>query len=220
MSCLIVAGGRAARGVRDELLRIELDHVHIRLHPLRLGRSLGRAGGGRRQRAEQAVRLAEGAGGEVHRVGVAAAAAVADLERPQPVDLDRLAVGVLELAQRRSGGGVEGVDAARCRSCPPATPGRWRALRPAKPDGAIANPHGESSGPRETRRTASAGQARGAVQVEDVDEAAVRAGHVVVLGGVLPGVGDVDLAVQDLDVERGVAGGQLRVGERARPAAP
>src|SRR5205085_8669305 len=38
----------------------------------------------RRQRAEQAVRLVVEAGGEVHRVGVAATAAVADLQRPQP----------------------------------------------------------------------------------------------------------------------------------------
>ena len=82
------------------------------------------------------------------------------------------------------------------------------ALRPAKPAGAIANPHGESSGPREISRSPS-GQAGRAVKVEDVHKAAVRAGHVIMLGGVLEGVGDVDLPVQDLNVERGVAGGQL-----------
>ncbi len=34
-------------------------------------------------------------------------------------------------------------------------------------------------------------------------------------GGVLPGVGDIHLAVQNLDVERGVVGGEPRVGEGA-----
>ena len=51
--------------------------------------------------------------------------------------------------------------------------------------------------------------------VEDVDEAVARAGDVVVLGGVLLGVGDVEVAVDGLDAERGVAGRDARVGEGA-----
>src|SRR5207244_6640347 len=58
-----------------------------------------------------------------------------------------------------------------------------------------------------------AGQARGAVQVEHVNEAVAGAGHVVVLVGVLLGVGDVDLAAQFLNVEWGVPLGEVRVGE-------
>ena len=61
-----------------------------------------------------------------------------------------------------------------------------------------------------------AGQARRPVQVEHVDEAVALAGHVVVLVGVLLGVGDIDLAAQDLHVERGEALGEVRVGERTR----
>ena len=50
------------------------------------------------------------AGGEVHGVGVAAVAAVADLQGPQPVDLNRLAVRVFQRVQELAGRGVEGVD--------------------------------------------------------------------------------------------------------------
>ena len=153
------------------------------------------------------------AGGEVDGVGVAAVAAVADLQRPQPVDLNRLAVGVLQLAQEVAGGGVEGVDAAVAEV---AHSSRVAGARPPKLAGAMASPHGESSGAARDQAHLAAGQARRAVQVEDVDEAVAGPGHVVVLVGVLLGVGDVDLAAEDLDVERGVALGQVRVGERAR----
>ena len=168
----------------------------------------------RRQRAEQAVRLVVEAGGEVHRVGVAAAAAVADLQRPQPVDLDGLAVGVVQVAQGGAGRGVEGVDAAVAEV----------AHQQVAAEGPEARRR-QRQAPRRVERAARdqallpAGQARRAVQVEHVDEAVALAGHVVVLVGVLLGVGDIDLAAQDLHVERGVALGEVRVGERARLAA-
>ncbi len=80
----------------------------------------------------------------------------------------------------------------------------------------MASPHGESSAPRETRRTRPPGKPGRAVEVEDIDKAVMRAGHVVVLSGVLQGVGDVDLPVEDLDVERGVPVRQPSVLESAR----
>src|SRR5262249_26331920 len=54
-----------------------------------------------------------------------------------------------------------------------------------------------------------------AIGVEHTDEAAAGAGDLVLGVSVLFGVGDVDLAADGGDVERGVAGGQGRVGERA-----
>ena len=155
------------------------------------------------------------AGGEVHRVGVAAAAAVADLQRPQPVDLDRLAVGVLQLSQEAAGGGVEGVDAAVAEVAHQQDRVVVRALTPAKLGGAMARPHGESSGPREIRRTLPPARPGVPSRLNTSTKPWCWSGHVVVLGGVLLGVGDVDLAVEDLHVERGVALGQVRVGERA-----
>src|SRR5260370_17131981 len=89
---------------------IELDQVHKCLHPLRLGRSLGRACGHCRERPEQAVRLAEKPPSEVHGVGSAAVPAIADLKRPQPVDPDRLAIAVLHPPKRTSDAPSKDVD--------------------------------------------------------------------------------------------------------------
>ena len=56
------------------------------------------------------------------------------------------------------------------------------------------------------------GQPRRAVEVKDVDKTEALAGHVVVFGGVLLGIADVDLAVQNLDVEGGETLGDFRIG--------
>src|SRR5204863_7986065 len=61
----------------------------------------------------------------------------------------------------------------------------------------------------------AAGQSRRAVEVEYVHETVALASHVVVLGGVLLGIADVDLAVQKLDVEGGETVRELRIGKRA-----
>src|SRR5438093_372472 len=55
----------------------------------------------------------------------------------------------------------------------------------------------------------------GAGGVEDVDEAVPMAGDVVVSVGVLVRVSDVDLAVEVLNAEGRIAGGDLGIVERA-----
>ncbi len=55
-----------------------------------------------------------------------------------------------------------------------------------------------------------------AVGIEDVDIAETGARHVVIAGRILLGIGDIDLAVDGLDVERRVVGRDGRVGEPAR----
>src|SRR5262249_20166495 len=55
-------------------------------------------------------------------------------------------------------------------------------------------------------------------RVEDIDEPVARPLDVVLPVGVLLGVGDVELAAQILDVERGEAGRDGRVGEGAGEA--
>ncbi len=63
------------------------------------------------QAAEQTVRLAVRAGGEIKRVGRPSIVVVAaELEGPQPVDEDRLPLGVAHLAKKLAAVRIEGVD--------------------------------------------------------------------------------------------------------------
>src|SRR5713226_7854367 len=64
----------------------------------------------RREAAEEAVGLIVWTGGEVDLVGVAAIAAVADPEGPQPVDDNRLPVGTAQLVEELTSRGIEHVD--------------------------------------------------------------------------------------------------------------
>src|SRR3954447_12732212 len=68
--------------------------------------------GRRREHAEQPMRLVLDPGGEVERMGMAVWTGIAGNERPQAVDLDRVAGSVAEHAHELAGVGVEGVDAA------------------------------------------------------------------------------------------------------------
>ena len=133
--------------------KVELDDVQVGLDHLRFRAAPSGEPGGRRQRAEQAVRLAEEAGGEVDGVGVAAGAAVADLQRPQSIDLDWLAVGILQLASGIAGRGVEGVDAAVAEIAHQQHGVVVRGTDPGEARRRDGQPQGESSGPREIRRT-------------------------------------------------------------------
>ena len=63
------------------------------------------------QAAEQTVRLAVRAGGEIKRVGRPSIAVVAaERDGPQPVDEDRLPLGVAHLAKKLARLRIEGVD--------------------------------------------------------------------------------------------------------------
>ena len=63
------------------------------------------------QAAEQTVRLAVRAGGEIKRVGRPSIAVVAaEPDGPQPVDEDRLPFGVAHLAKKLAALRIEGVD--------------------------------------------------------------------------------------------------------------
>src|SRR5262249_56260521 len=65
------------------------------------------------QAAEQTVHLAVRPGGEIKRVGrpsIAVGAAAAERDGPQPVDEDRLPLGVAHLAKKLAALRIEGVD--------------------------------------------------------------------------------------------------------------
>ena len=63
------------------------------------------------QAAEQTVRLAVHAGGEIKRVGRPSIAVVAaEPDGPQPVDENRLPLGVAHLAKKLAAVTIEGVD--------------------------------------------------------------------------------------------------------------
>src|SRR6516162_3152275 len=63
------------------------------------------------QAAEQTVRLAVRAGGEIKRVGRPSTVVVAaERDGPQPVDENRLPLGVAHLAKKLAGVRIEGVD--------------------------------------------------------------------------------------------------------------
>ena len=65
------------------------------------------------QAAEQTVRLAVRPGGEIKRVGrpsIAVGGAAAERDGPQPVDEDRLSLGVAHLAKKLAALRIEGVD--------------------------------------------------------------------------------------------------------------
>src|SRR5437870_511918 len=64
------------------------------------------------QAAEQTIRLIVRAGGEIKRVGQPPIFAVAEPDGPQPVDDDRLALGVAHLPKRLAARKIEGVDLA------------------------------------------------------------------------------------------------------------
>src|SRR5260370_39855000 len=65
-----------------------------------------------REAAEEAVLLTVRTGSEVDCIGVTASAPIADPQAPQPVDHDRLSVGIGQLAEEIAGAGVERVDVA------------------------------------------------------------------------------------------------------------
>jgi hypothetical protein len=80
----------------------------------------------------------------------------------------------------------------------PKFPTRRSPANDPKLDGAICRPHGESSAPRDQALF------QRAVQIEYIDKSVSSSGFVVVLGGVLLGVSNIEFAVDDLIVERGV----------------
>src|SRR5262249_2716616 len=175
------------------------------------GGELGeRDGSGHREGAEQRVRGAGRGGGEVQRGGVPRRGAVAELQRPQAGDGDGAAVGAFELAgEGVVVPGVVGVDVAVAEVADEQVAGeRAEAGR------------GQGDAPGRVEHPAR-GHAleQAAAGVEDVDEALAHAGDgAAVAGGVLLGVGDVEPAVQVLDVEGGVSAGEVGVGKGAGEA--
>src|SRR6516164_697858 len=146
------------------------------------------------QAAEQTVRLAVRAGGEIKRVGQPSIAAVANLECPQPVDDDRLPVGVAHLVKKLAAIKIEGVDVAVAE---------------------ISDPQGASQRTETNRRlrhapgrvelaVLSESLAKSTIKLEYVHEAMALARYGVVLCRVLLGEGHENCAVEDSDVERGI----------------
>ena len=155
---------------------------------------------GRDDLAQQAVRLVVDAGREQRAFG-RAGDAVAEPQRPQPVDLrSGCRPRRCSWPSRCAGARVVGVDRRRRRSCRPAgrrRSGRTRAARhqaPRRVQGAARRPAAAAGARRCRTRRRSRGP-RPATSSSRV--------------GVLLGVGHVQPAVELLDVERRVAGGQV-----------
>src|SRR6266849_1510431 len=181
------AGSRGCRGNR------------CRPPAIALRATLGRRG----DRAEQAVALAVGAGGEKERVGARGAAA-AQRQGPQAVDRQRLAVAAVELVDEVPAL-VEGVDPAVAEIADQDV-----AAEAAEGEGGARHGPGRIEVP-----VAGEAPQQVAVGVEHIDEAAARAGDVVVLLRVLLGIGHEEIAVEVLDAERREARGDHRIGEAA-----
>src|SRR5947209_7707039 len=81
------------------------------------------------QAAEQTVLFVVRAGGEINRVGQTSISAIADFEGPQPVDDERLPVGVAHLVNKRAAGRIEGVDVAVAEISDPQLVRQWTEIR-------------------------------------------------------------------------------------------
>src|SRR6516164_10544887 len=158
------------------------------------------------QAAEQTVRLAVRAGGEIKRVGQPSIAAVANLECPQPVDDDRLPVGVAHLVKKLAAIKIEGVDVAVAE---------------------ISDPQGASQRTETNRRlrhapgrvelaVLSESLAKSTIKLEYVHEAMALARYIVVFFRVLHRKGHKKFAVDGNDVERGIGIRQLWIDKRWR----
>src|SRR5579859_6796781 len=151
---------------------------------------------------EQPVGLMIDPGGEVQGVGGDVERTSRESEPPQPGDGDRAAVGS-QLAEELAGGGVEGVD-------PAVTEVPDQDVAAEDSEGRRRQRHG----PRRVEpMPAGEPLQQGAARREDVDEAAARPGVVVVLGRVLFREGDVQVAADVVNPERGETGRDGGVGE-------
>jgi hypothetical protein len=165
---------------------------------------------GGREGAEEPVRLTVDARGEEQGVGRSGTGTIAERQAPQAVDLDRFALEPRELAGGREAVRAtlrepEGVDSAVAEVAD-----QHVATKLPKVTGCHSNSPGRVE--RASRRDALEQFTAG---VEHVDEAVARASDVIVLGGVLLGVGDVQKALRGarrrdaLDPEWSVSFGSL-----------
>src|SRR5450830_14507 len=155
------------------------------------------------QSAKQAMHFAAGAGGKEQCVDRLIVQAIAEGEPPQAVDLDRLVVGALQPAHPFTACQIEGVDQAIAEV-------------------GHQQPVGEASEPGGSDRHAPGGVERAlrdqAIQeaparVEHADEAEAAALDVVMAGGILLGIADVDVAIDRLQAERRIAGREVGIAE-------
>src|SRR6516162_1389405 len=155
----------------------------------------------RGNRPEEAVLLIVRTGGEIEGVRAGCAPA-AQGQLPQPVDLQRLAVGAVEFIDKLTAR-VEHVDLAV-----PEIADEDLAAEPAEGKG------GTRHAPRRIEWPA-AGEApqQVAVGIEDVDKTMAGTLNVVMLFRVLQRVSDEEIAVDTLNAERRIAGRYIRIDE-------
>src|SRR5215213_3364816 len=160
--------------------------------------------------AEQAMSLVVNAGAE-QQGGRVARDAVAEAQPPQALDLDRAAVLVPQSTPECAGHRVVRVDAAVAE-----VPHQQVTAEAAEPAGRRLRQ------PPRGVQLATADQAAQQVTAGavDVDEAAARAGDLVLAVGVLLGVGDIQPPTELLDVEGRIAAWELVVAEPARQVDP
>src|SRR6266699_708650 len=153
--------------------------------------------------AEEAVLLTVRTGSEVDGIGATAGASVADPQTPQPVNQDHLSLGIDDRAEELTGTGIESVDATVAEVADQNRAGKLaearRSLRQA---------------PRRIEMPVL-GESRNhlTAEIKSIHDAASMPGDVVMLRCVLHRVGDVQHAARGYDIERGIAGWQLGIGE-------
>ena len=153
--------------------------------------------------AEKTVLLLLNPGSEKEDVGRPSGLAIAERQRPETMNSDRLALGVSELATEGVGAEIKSIDAAIAKVAHEQVLAESAEI-----------PRGEGQPPGRVEFVArSDAPNEVALGIEDSDEAVALARYIIALGGVLFGIGDIELTVQILDVEGRKPVGDVRVRE-------
>src|SRR5262249_44447021 len=158
----------------------------------------------RSQATEQTVLFVVRASGEINRVGQPSIAAVANSEGPQPVDDDRLPVGVAHLVKKLATLRIEGIDVAVAEISDPqlARQGTEISRRDCHAPGRVE------------LAVLSESLVKSTIKFEHVHDPVALARYIVVLCRVLYRIGHKNCTVEDSDVERGIGIRQLRIDKR------
>jgi len=159
----------------------------------------------RRDRAEDAVDLSVRSGGKEQSAGRSVGAAVTEGQAPQAINLDRQIVDIQHVSDPGAGADVVRRDRSTTeitdqQIVAEAAEAGWRLHYSP---GSV-----QIQGVRHANLQV-------ALRVINVDIAIARAGYVVMLGGVLFGIGDGEVASDQLNVERSIPAGNVRIGELA-----
>jgi len=142
--------------------------------------------------AEQTVRLIVKPCGEEQGVRAAGQTSIPERQSPQAVNRNRIAISVSELVAEDTTDRIKGID-------PPVAEIADQHVMAERAE--IGGSQGQAPG-RVERPPRSEASDQGPIGVEDIDEPIARTAHVIVMGRVLQGKGDIELVINALDAER------------------